>query len=152
MPDYRCNRIPGGTVLFINACLDRRTGSQKLPQCETLHRLGFDAPCMIGHLAEIAITAPLVPAAGGRDMSSIWTFVRKPSNQKLLSWLGGGGVIAAGGIWAVATYLWPAHEPPKVECVQQGVKIGGSVSGSTVSNTASGGAATAGPCLETTKK
>jgi hypothetical protein len=85
-------------------------------------------------------------------MSAIWTFVRKPSNQRLLSWLGGGGVVAAGGIWVVITYLWPAHETPKAECVQQGVKIGGNVSGSTVSNTVSGGAATAGPCLDATKK
>jgi hypothetical protein len=85
-------------------------------------------------------------------MSSIWAFLRKPSNQRMLSWLGGGGVIAAGGIWAVVTYLWPAHDNPTAECVQQGVKIGGRVSGSTVSNTVSGSSATAGPCLETTKK
>jgi hypothetical protein len=53
-------------------------------------------------------------------------------------------VVAAAGIWAVVTYFWPAHETPKVECVQQGVAIGGNVSGSTVTNTASGGTATAG--------
>ena len=82
-------------------------------------------------------------------MSSIWSFVRKPSNQRLLSWLGGGGAVAAGGIWAGVTYIWPAHEAPRVECVEQGVAIGGSVSGSTVTNTASGAAATAGPCVET---
>jgi Aldehyde dehydrogenase family len=40
----------------------------------------------------------------------------------------------------------------QVECVQQGVKIGGSVSGSTVTNTASGGTMTAGPCVDTSKK
>jgi hypothetical protein len=88
----------------------------------------------------------------GAHMGSVWTFVRKPSNQRLLSWLGGGGVVIAAGIWAVVTYVWPAHESPKVECVQQGVKIGGSVSGSTVTNTASGGTATAGPCVDTSKK
>jgi hypothetical protein len=85
-------------------------------------------------------------------MGSVWTFVRKPSNQRLLSWLGGGGVVMAGGIWAVATYIWPAHESPTIECVQQGVKIGGNISGSTVTNTASGAAAIAGPCVDTTKK
>jgi hypothetical protein len=85
-------------------------------------------------------------------MSSIWTFVRKPSNQRLLSWLGGGGVVAAAGIWAVITYLWPAREAPMAECLQQGVKIAGNVRGSTVSNTVSGGTATAGPCHEATKK
>jgi hypothetical protein len=85
-------------------------------------------------------------------MSSIWTFVRKPSNQRLLSWLGVGGAVAAAGIWAVITSLWPAHQSTKVECVEQGVAIGGNVSGSTVTNTASGSTATAGPCVDTTKK
>jgi hypothetical protein len=85
-------------------------------------------------------------------MSSILTFVRQSSNQRLLSWLGGGGAVAAAGIWAVITYLWPAHETPTAECVQQAVKIGGNVSGSTVGNTVSGGTAAAGPCLEATKK
>jgi hypothetical protein len=88
---------------------------------------------------------------GGVAMSSVWTFVRKPSNQRLLSWLGGGGAVAAAGIWAMVTYFWPAHESPKVECVQQGVKIGGNVSGSTVTNTASG-RATSGPCVDSPKK
>jgi hypothetical protein len=86
-------------------------------------------------------------------MGLVWTFLRKPSNQRMLSWLGGGGVIAAGGIWAVVTYIWPTHhETSTAECIQQGVKIGGSVSGSMVSNSASGGTATSGPCLETSKK
>jgi hypothetical protein len=84
-------------------------------------------------------------------MASVWTFVRKPSNQRLLSWLGGGGVLIATGIWAVLTYIWPAHESPTVECVQQGVKIGGSVSGSRVTNTASSSTVTAGPCVDTKK-
>jgi hypothetical protein len=84
-------------------------------------------------------------------MSSVWTFVRKPSNRRLLSWLGGGGAVAAAGIWAMVTYFWPANESPKVECVQQGVKIGGNVSGSTVTNTTFG-RATAGPCVDSPKK
>jgi hypothetical protein len=58
-------------------------------------------------------------------MTSIWTFIRKPSNQRLLSWLGGGTAVAAAGIWAVVTYVWPAHETPRAECIQDSVKIGG---------------------------
>jgi len=85
-------------------------------------------------------------------MGFIWTFLRKPSNQRLLSWLCGGGAVAAAGIWAVITYLWPAHETPTAECIQQGVKIRGNVSGSTVANTVSGGTATAGPCLDAPKR
>jgi hypothetical protein len=85
-------------------------------------------------------------------LGSVWTFLRKPSNQRLLTWLGSGGVVAAGGIWAMVTYIWPAHETPTAECVQQGVKIRGNVSGSTVTNTVSGGTATTGPCVVTNKK
>jgi len=83
--------------------------------------------------------------------SPVWTYFSKPGNQKLLSWLGGGAVVAAGGIWAVVTYVWPAQTGPKVECVQQGVKVGGSVSGSTITNTASG-TVTGSPCVENPKK
>jgi len=85
-------------------------------------------------------------------LGSVWTFLRKPRNQRLLTWLGSGGVVAAGGIWAMVTYIWPAHETPTAECVQQGVKIRGNVSGSTVTNTVSGGTATTGPCVVTNKK
>jgi hypothetical protein len=88
----------------------------------------------------------------GAHMGSVWTFVQKPSNQRLLSWLGGGGAVAAAGIWAVVTYVWPVHEAPTAECIQEAVKIGGSVSGSTVSNSVSGGTTTVGPCVDTRKK
>jgi FG-GAP-like repeat len=41
----------------------------------------------------------------GSHMASVWTFIRKPSNQRLLTWLGSGGAVAAAGIWAVVTYV-----------------------------------------------
>ena len=85
-------------------------------------------------------------------MRSFLNALSKPSNQRLISWLGGGGAVLAAGIWAVVTYVWPAHEGPKVECVQQGVAIGGNVSGSTVTNTVSGSAASTAPCTDTSKK
>jgi OmpA family len=64
-------------------------------------------------LDDFAAITPAWPLTRGWNagMSSIWTFARKPSNQRLLSWLGGGTVIAAAGIWVVITYLWPAHGP-----------------------------------------
>jgi hypothetical protein len=34
-------------------------------------------------------------------MGSVWAFLRKPCNQRLLSWFVGGAVLIAGGIWAV---------------------------------------------------
>ena len=85
-------------------------------------------------------------------MSAVWTFIRKPSNQRLLTWLGSGGAIAAAGIWAVVTYVWPAHESPKTVCAQQGgIAAGRNASGNTVTyhGGAGGGAAT---CADTTKK
>lgn len=85
-------------------------------------------------------------------MDSVWTFVRKQSNQRLLSWLGGGGVVIAGGLWAVVTYVWPAHETPTAVCADQGIAIGGNVSGSKISNKVSGGTVTAGPCVTSIKK
>jgi hypothetical protein len=85
-------------------------------------------------------------------MGSVLVFLRKPSNQRLLSWFGGGAVVVAGGIWAVVTYVWPAHETPTAVCADQSVVIGGSVSGSTVTNRSTGGTATSGPCVSDTKK
>ena len=97
---------------------------------------------------------PVPPAsiASKALMATVWTFLRKQSNQRLLAWLGACVVVVVSGMWTVVTYLWPAHETPTAECVQQGVNIRGNVSGSKVSNTVSGGSATAGPCLDSPKK
>ena len=87
-------------------------------------------------------------------MSSVWSFITKPTNRQILSWIGGGLVIVATGTWAVVTYVWPPpHDGAKTVCAQQGVVFGGNVSGSRVTNTASGTTNTA-PCIETstTKK
>ena len=85
-------------------------------------------------------------------MGSLPAFLGKPSNQKLLSFYGGGAVIVAGGIWAVITYVWPAHETPTAVCADQGVVVGGNVSGSSVTNRVSGSTATSGPCVSNQKK
>jgi hypothetical protein len=85
-------------------------------------------------------------------MGTVGTFLRKPSNRQLLSWFGGSLVVLAGGIWAVVTYVWPAHEGPTAVCADQGVAIGGKVSGSTIENKVSGGTGTAGPCVTSSKK
>jgi hypothetical protein len=87
-------------------------------------------------------------------VGSVGTFIRKPGNQRLLSWLGGGGAVAAAGIWAVVTYLWPAHETPKAVCAQQGgIAAGRDASGNTLnyhgSAPAGGGAAA---CADAAKK
>jgi hypothetical protein len=84
-------------------------------------------------------------------MNSLWSFIGKPKNRQMLSWLGGGIVAVAMGAWAVMTYFLPAHEPLKTVCNQQGVVIGGNVSGSSVSNTVTSSSGS-GPCLETNQK
>jgi|HubBroStandDraft_6_1064221.scaffolds.fasta_scaffold255426_3 hypothetical protein len=79
-------------------------------------------------------------------MGWLWAFLRKPSNLRLLSWLSGGVVVIAGGIWAVVTYVWPPHEAPTAVCANQSIVIGGSVSRrSPVTNRVTGGTTTAGP-------
>ncbi len=85
-------------------------------------------------------------------MGSVWVFLQKPSNRRLLSWFGGGAVVIVGGIWAVVTYVWPAHESPTAVCAEQGIAIGGNVSGSKITNKTSSGLPSAGPCLDTGKK
>lgn len=37
--------------------------------------------------------------------TELWTFLRDPSNQTLLSWIGGGAVVACGGVWAAFKFF-----------------------------------------------
>jgi hypothetical protein len=38
-------------------------------------------------------------------MSEIWSFLTQPENQETLSWLGGGLVVACGGLWVVLKFF-----------------------------------------------
>lgn len=94
-------------------------------------------------------------------MSSLWSFIANSKNQKTLGWLGSGLVVAAGGAWAVFTYVWPAHDgaahdTATVVCAQQGsVAAGRDASGNSV--TINGNAPGSGPgsqsvsCADTKK-
>jgi hypothetical protein len=82
-------------------------------------------------------------------MGGLWSFLAKPKNQKTLSWLGGGAVVVIAGVWAAFVYLFPAKKdeaslPPV--CAQQGIAIGGAVSGSTITNTATA-SSSSGSCV-----
>jgi hypothetical protein len=44
------------------------------------------------------------------DMKSLWSFIAKPKNREVLSWIGAGIVAVAAGGFAAVTYLWPAHD------------------------------------------
>jgi hypothetical protein len=88
-------------------------------------------------------------------MMAMWTFIKSDKNRAILSWIGGGVVVAASGLWAVVTFLWPDHSPTTV-CAQQGsVSAGRDASGNTVTNTggaAPGSSAGSVACVEGAKK
>jgi hypothetical protein len=78
-------------------------------------------------------------------MGFLWSFVAKPKNRQLLTWAGSGAVVFAGGLWAIVTYVWPAHQQARIVCAQQGSVGGGrDASGNTItySGTAPAGAGT----------
>jgi hypothetical protein len=53
------------------------------------------------------------------DMKSFWSFVAKPKNREVLSWIGAGIIAVAAGGFAMVTYLWPAHDGKSgVSCAQ----------------------------------
>jgi hypothetical protein len=67
-------------------------------------------------------------------MEAVWQFVA--DNRDTLSWLGGGVVVIAGGIWTVTKFVLK-REKPKPVIAQGGVAAGRDIRGSpiTISNT-----------------
>ena len=66
-----------------------------------------------------------------------WKFVKNSKNREVLSWLGGGLVVAVAGIWAAVVYFYPAHKPPEargndINASCGSVAIGGNVTGVTI--------------------
>jgi hypothetical protein len=76
--------------------------------------------------------------------NQIWSFLKSEENQKLIGWIGGGLVIAAGGLWAVFVHFFPAPEPKpsppqkQIEAECGSVAVGGDVSGATITAGSSG--------------
>jgi hypothetical protein len=91
-------------------------------------------------------------------MPSIWGLLEKrKSAREVVALLTPIAIAVAGGIWAAVTYLWPAsdvaHDPrPTAVCADQGIVIGGGVSQSKITNSASGGSLGVGPCVMEGKK
>ena len=63
----------------------------------------------------------------GGEMEAIWRFAS--DNQEVLSWLGGGIVVVAGGIWTVAKFFLKREKPKPVSAVS-GVAAGRDIHGS----------------------
>jgi hypothetical protein len=49
-------------------------------------------------------------------LETLWAFLSNPDNQQTLAWLGGGLVVAAGGLWAAVKFFLPrssgSNTPP----------------------------------------
>ena len=58
-------------------------------------------------------------------MGAVWQFFI--DNQQVLSWLGGGAVVVAGGIWTVAKFFLKREKPKSV------IAIGGVAAGRDIS-------------------
>ena len=97
--------------------------------------------------ADQAGAADSVDLAGGdttafKGVDGLWGFLRDKRNQQVLSWLGGGLVVAATGLWAAFVYFSPTPKspetksaeptPPSVQANCGGIAIGRDVTGSTI--------------------
>ena len=85
----------------------------------------------------------------------LWAFIGSPKHRAMLSWVGSGVVVAAAGIWAVVTFVFPEKSSPTVACAQQGsVAAGRDASHNTVTVTTTGTGNSTGAiaCADTAKK
>jgi hypothetical protein len=68
-------------------------------------------------------------------MEVVWQFVT--DNRDMLSWLGGGVVVVAGGVWTV-TKFFLKREKPKSVSAEGGVAAGRDISGSPITISTTG--------------
>ena len=58
-------------------------------------------------------------------LETIWAFLTDLPNRAVLSWIGGGIVVVAGGIWAVLKFFAKKPARPTIQSDQGSVAIGG---------------------------
>jgi hypothetical protein len=69
---------------------------------------------------------------------TIWQFLQDEKNQRMLTLIGGGLVVAVGGLWTAFVSFYPAPEAKpgpaqkQIEAECGSVAIGGDVSGATI--------------------
>ncbi len=52
-----------------------------------------------------------------------WAFLADKSNQLTLTWLGGGLVVLAGGVWTAVTFYWKPKKPSGDKSPQSNIEI-----------------------------
>ncbi len=64
----------------------------------------------------------------------MWGLLRDKRNQQVLSWLGGGVIVAATALWAAFVYFFPPGKSPEAKSLANcgGIAIGRDVTGSTI--------------------
>ena len=70
-------------------------------------------------------------------LASIWAYIQDPDHRALLSWAGGGLVVAAGGLWTAFTFFAPKEKPkpppgPTVSASNGGVAAGRDIRGNKI--------------------
>jgi TIR domain len=69
-----------------------------------------------------------------KGIDGFWGFLRNKRNQQVLSWLGGGLVVAATGLWVAFVYFFPAPKSPSANAQADcsSIAIVGPVTGATI--------------------
>jgi hypothetical protein len=69
--------------------------------------------------------------------TTMWGFLQDESNRAVLTWIGGGGVVIVGGLWAVVKFFLSkktgkSAPDSTVTASEGGVAVRGNVQGSTI--------------------
>ncbi len=70
-------------------------------------------------------------------MGSVWAFLEDEGNRTVLGWVGGGGVVVVGGLWAAFKFFLSKRElkvpsSPTVSARGGGVAAGGDIRNSKI--------------------
>src|SRR5262245_29660666 len=106
------------------------------------HLGAVDGVHLVGEGASKFVTKTHVAKSQLRGIDGLWGFFRDKRNRQVVSWLGGGLVVAATGLWAAFVYFFPAPKSPEAKAPEpvsasaqadcSSVAIVGPVTGATI--------------------